>query len=258
MSNDRKSTGEMNPPAFAETDKHMAQAQQLLAAPAIIAPPTSGPQTQQPLAPNSVNAPLTTTASSAPTKRGAKGSPSQGADDDAQPSGTKKRKPGPSSAKKTDKQAAEALLDVSEVTLPGEAAGIQVPVYETCDSMRRNIRRLLKKPGMTQAAFCRALGKFGDVAGAAPTPGQLATFMEKKGALKGNISVIFYSSYVLLEKMRVRDGKEKTKFRKEMEEKWAAEGGVEVDEKRGGPLWLHVTETGGYDRWGRLDIGRRR
>lgn len=161
------------------------------------------------------------------------------------------------SGKKSDKESAEALLDVSGISLPGEEKGM-VGVYETCNSLRTQIRAILKKPGMTQAAFCRALGKFAAAPdGKAPTAGKLATFLGKKGVMSGNTNSVFYSSYVLLEKMRIRDGKDKSKFRKEMEELHRSEGGVDIEVSADKPLLLHVSERAHMDRWGVLHIGKK-
>ncbi|KAJ4421315.1 hypothetical protein N0V82_003826 [Gnomoniopsis sp. IMI 355080] len=158
------------------------------------------------------------------------------------------------SGKKSDKESAEGLLDVSGISLPGEQEGT-VEVYETCNSLRTQIRAILKKPGMTQAAFCRALGKFAAAPdGKAPAPGKLATFLGKKGVMSGNTNSVFYSSYVLLEKMRIRDGKDKSKFRKEMEEIHRSEGGVDIKVSADKPIFLHVSERAHVDRWGVLHI----
>lgn len=150
---------------------------------------------------------------------------------------------------------AEALLDVSGVTLPGEDLGT-VPVYETCDGARRKIRDLLKKDGVTQAGFCRALGRAGGVPDEeAPPPRQLARFMEKKGPMKGNTNVVFYASYVLLEKMRIRDGKAKGKFRTEMEEKHK-ERGVRLDTPSDAFVTVKVGDKPSWDRYGLFQIKR--
>lgn len=152
--------------------------------------------------------------------------------------------------------AAEALLDVSSVTLPGEDDGV-VPVYETCDGVRRRIRDLLKKDGVTQAGFCRALGRSGGIPDEdAPPPRQLSRFMEKKGSMKGNTHEVFYASYVLLEKMRIRDGKAKGKFRMEMEEKYG-ERGVMIDSPSDCFVTLRVGDKASWDRYGVFQMKRK-
>lgn len=171
---------------------------------------------------------------------------------------TKKSSEGParaSSNTNTKKSQAEALLDVSSVRLEGEDLG-PVPVYETCDTVRRKIRDVLKKDGVTQAGYCRAL------AGASPTTldkppqaVQLTRFLNNNtGPLGSNTSSVFYASYVLFEKMRVRDGKPKSKFRLEMEEVHGDDG---VDTRYNMDthgITLHVTERASYDKYGRIQI----
>ncbi|KAL2760356.1 hypothetical protein ACRALDRAFT_1078892 [Sodiomyces alcalophilus JCM 7366] len=106
-------------------------------------------------------------------------------------------------------------LDVSGVRLPGEAEGA-VRVHDTCDEVRRNIHALLRRPGIRQVDFLRAIAK------SFPAPRkiqskQLHDFLAKKGATAGNTSCVYYGAYVFFEKRRVRDGRPKSKMRIEME-----------------------------------------
>ncbi|KAM7199266.1 hypothetical protein V8F33_004514 [Rhypophila sp. PSN 637] len=50
--------------------------------------------------------------------------------------------------------AASGAIDISDVHLEGEETD-SVPVYDTCDEVRRKINAHLKKPGVTQAQFGR-------------------------------------------------------------------------------------------------------
>lgn len=120
-------------------------------------------------------------------------------------------------AKTADKAKIEALLEVpADVTLPGEKEG-NVPVYETCDSMRRQVRALLKKDGITQAAYLRTIAKC--IPGEPKIqPRALRNFLGLRGPVIGCASPVFYGSYVFFEKRRVKEGKPKSKFRQEMEE----------------------------------------
>lgn len=94
----------------------------------------------------------------------------------------------PASARKkvktADKTKAECqrLSVPADVELSGEEQGA-VPVYETCDTMRRQIRTLLKKDGVTQAAYLRAIAKCG--------PGEPS--VQPRVLCK---SLAFYGSYV--------------------------------------------------------------
>jgi hypothetical protein len=102
-----------------------------------------------------------------------------------------------------------------------------VPVFDSCDEIRRKINAHLKKPGVTQAQFCRDLHAQlqGPSRPAKPFQGtQLTRFRNSKGALTGAKSLVFYAAYVFFEKMRIKEGKPKSKHRLEMEEEWGREG----------------------------------
>ncbi|KUI55894.1 hypothetical protein VP1G_03335 [Cytospora mali] len=151
------------------------------------------------------------------------------------------------------KAQAEALFDVSSVHLDDEDPG-PVPVYETCDTIRRKIRDVLKKDGVTQAGFCRALAQACEDLEVPPQPGQLSRFLANKGPLSGNTNVVFYSSYVLFEKMRIRDRKPKSKFRQEMEALHPGEG-VDIEHNMNTQRFLlHATERASIDKYGKLHI----
>jgi hypothetical protein len=128
----------------------------------------------------------------------------------------------------------EKKQDVSDIHLDGEETG-NVPIYDTCDEVRRKINAQLRDTSMTQAAFLREIAK-----GIPGTPNlssqRLKTFLNSKGPRAGNDSPIFYAAYVWFEKLRVKDGKKKSKKREEMEKVWAREGGMDRIAPKGG--WL--------------------
>lgn len=158
------------------------------------------------------------------------------------------------------KKAAADLLDVSGVSSgwdddSEDADGdddAQMPVYDTCDTVRRKIRAILAKDGITQAAFCRAIATAaygeGNTKNMAPL---MNTFMRQKGPLAGNTSSVFYAAYVFFEKRRVKDGKPKTKDREIMEEiHWNG-----VDTKVQSGKVSYVVGAGskvGIDKYGRV------
>lgn len=122
--------------------------------------------------------------------------------------------------------AAAAAFDVSGIVLPGEEYD-DVPVYDNCDEIRRKINAHLKKPGATQAQLCRDMSA--QLHGFdRPSKGlqssQLATFRKGKGATSGAKSSVFYGAYVFFEKLRIKDGKAKSKHRLAMEEEWGSSG----------------------------------
>ncbi|KAM5355527.1 hypothetical protein ACJ41O_002173 [Fusarium nematophilum] len=119
-------------------------------------------------------------------------------------------------------RANDAALDVAGISLPGEEDG-SVPVYDTCDEVRKKCRAVLAKEGMTQAAFIREISK-GLPEGTSVSPANLRYFMGRKGPRDGNTNVTFYAAYIFFEKKRIKDGKPKTAFREEMEDTWGPEG----------------------------------
>lgn len=56
----------------------------------------------------------------------------------------------------------------------------------------------------------------------------LSAFMSKNGYDAGNTSEAFYASYVSFEKLRIKQGKAKSKDRLEMERLWGEHGGFNV------------------------------
>lgn len=94
----------------------------------------------------------------------------------------------------------------------------EVPVYDSCDEIRKKIRAYLAKTLMSQAQFSREMGKM--VHPNKASVSGLAAFLGKKGPAAGNTTQVFYCSYVFFEKMRIRDGKPKTEHRLGMEDAW--------------------------------------
>lgn len=122
----------------------------------------------------------------------------------------------------------KSKYDVSSVTLPGEE-NLEVPVYDTCDEVRRKIRNHMRDPMVTQAGFLRDIAKAAYPNGERkPSSKTMNDLLGKKGRMAGNTSGVFYAAYVFFEKLRVRDGKPKTQFREEMEEAWGMDG-VDVE-----------------------------
>lgn len=153
------------------------------------------------------------------------------------------------SGKATGK-AADAL-DVDAVALDVDDQG-KVPVYDTCDEVRKKIRAILRKDGVTQAAFVRAIAKcFPEERKVQPA--QLSTFLGKNGPMDGNTSCVFYGSYVFFEKLRLKEGKPKSAMRLEMEELYGKEG-VNTVESQNRPLWLGPGERAHQDKYGKTHI----
>ena len=123
------------------------------------------------------------------------------------------------SKKKRSTESVDVMkMDVSNIHLDGEEDD-DVPVYDTCDEVRKKIRAFLCQDGVSKAAFLREVAKtFGN--GRKIQANMLNQFLSKKGPNSGNLSSVFYASYVFFEKISIRDGKPKTAFREEMEDIW--------------------------------------
>ena len=154
--------------------------------------------------------------------------------------------------KRVKKEDQDKKLDVSGVHLDGEENGA-VEIYDTCDEVRRKLAAHLRESSVSQAAFLRALS------GMVPqekkfTAGQLRSFQSKKGPLAGSSAEIYYAAYVFFEKLRVKEGKDKSKLRKGTEEAWARDGGIP---REGEPsFWCRDGEAPVQDKYGRVSFQR--
>lgn len=151
----------------------------------------------------------------------------------------KKAKTTPSAGATTSAAATSASgsnsagIDISDVHLPGEEED-NVPVYDTCDEVRRKVNAHLKKPGVTQAQFGRdILAQIHLDRPASFQGSQIARFRGMKGPRTGATQAIFYGAYVFFEKIRIKEGKPKTKHREEMEKAWPGGFDRRHDPRRG-------------------------
>ncbi|MCJ1251560.1 hypothetical protein MMC30_008795 [Trapelia coarctata] len=111
--------------------------------------------------------------------------------------------------KKVKKADEDKKMDVSDIHLDGEDTE-SVEVYYTCDEVRRKIAVYLREEGVTKAGFLRELRSM------FPEPKplqskQLQDFQSKSGPLAGNTSRVYYAAYVFFEKLRLKQGKKKSK-----------------------------------------------
>ncbi|KAI0105681.1 hypothetical protein GGR51DRAFT_518791 [Nemania sp. FL0031] len=156
----------------------------------------------------------------------------------------------PSSAAPAKTKTVDSLPDISGIHLAGEETD-NVPVYDTCDEIRRKINLHLKTPGLTQAQFCR------DIHAQLKVPKcksiqskQLADFRAMKGPRAGAKSSVFYASYVYFEKLRIAQNKPKTAHRETMERLWAGNGGFDRESDHRTYYTLAHNETLTIDQWG--------
>lgn len=153
--------------------------------------------------------------------------------------------------KKKVRPADEAIKnDVSRIRLGGEE-DLSVPVYDSCDEIRKKIGAYLCKSGVTQAGFLCEIAK------AYPEEKKiyikvLNDFLGKRGATLGNISSVFYGSYIFFEKLYIRDKKPKSKYREQMEREYPGEG---IDTKqRHDCIWCIKGERPYEDKFGKIHI----
>ncbi|KIW55752.1 hypothetical protein PV05_04481 [Exophiala xenobiotica] len=111
------------------------------------------------------------------------------------------------------------------MTLPGEEKD-EVPVFDTCDDIRTKIKRYMREtPHATGAGFVRtanrALPEDSDRKAGSQT---LTKFLNAKGPRKGAEGNVFHTAYVFFEKLRIKQGKPKSKKREEMEKAWGRQG----------------------------------
>ena len=108
-----------------------------------------------------------------------------------------------------------AVADLGHIHLPGEEEE-SVPIYDTCDDVRKKINDHLKLPGITQAGFSRELSEL--MPSNKVQPKHFKKFLAFKGPRGGGHSPVFYAGYVYFEKLRISQGKKKSAKREKLEE----------------------------------------
>jgi hypothetical protein len=144
-------------------------------------------------------------------------------------------------------------FDVSlpELELDGEDEG-EVEVYDTCDVVRTKINAHLREDGVTKAGLCRQLSSMLPD-GQSVHASTLDNFLKKKGPNAGASSRVFYAGYVFFEKLRLKENKPKSKFRKEMEDVWGGRGGMDLDDHRHGFI-VHASKSVYVDKYGDISV----
>ena len=165
---------------------------------------------------------------------------------------TKTSGSGSASAGTTGKGVDKEKWNVDSVKLDSEDDEA-VPVYDTCDDVRRKINAHLRQDGITQTGFGREIAKTFPGSGRQITTKQLHDFLSKSGATSGNSSGVFYAAYVFFEKLRIKEGKKKSKKREEMES--IHPGGMNRELRRGG-FWCDANTRPFEDQYGAVSIQR--
>jgi hypothetical protein len=132
--------------------------------------------------------------------------------------------------------------------LDGEDEG-EVKIYDTCDEIRRKINAYLREGGVTKAGLYRTLSKM-TPDGTPINAKSMDDFLKKRGPQEGNSSRCFYGAYVFFKKLRIKQGKPKSKFREEMEEIWAWQGGF--SRRRSEAIICRADARPYYDKYGRI------
>ena len=153
---------------------------------------------------------------------------------------------------KTDDNDTKDKYDVSGVHLDGEEYE-RVPIFDTCDDMRRKINAHLRAVSTTNAAFVRQIAEM------FPHPPEMAghhltRFLGQKGHTKGADNPVYYAAYVYFEKLRVKNKGKKSKKRQEMEEIWCRKGGMKRD-RQPQRVFLMAGERWTVDQYGRNLFG---
>jgi hypothetical protein len=164
--------------------------------------------------------------------------------------------PAPKKAR-TAKPKPPPLEDVSDVTLEGETRHA-VPVFDTCDMIRRRIRTAIARGGgvVTQASLARHVLAAAFHDGRAVPANAVSRFMKMSGPLAGNTNPIYYAAYVYFEKLRVKRGEPKSKDRMVMETRHLR--GVDTEVPSGTVrLWCQGNERPQMDRYGHITFSRR-
>ncbi|KAI5207029.1 hypothetical protein E4T39_02150 [Aureobasidium subglaciale] len=160
-------------------------------------------------------------------------------------------KSGAASSASSDKN--DAVPDISSIRLDGNREeDDSVEVYDSCDEIRKKIAAHLRKPGVTAAQFCRDLlaQYHGEMKPSQIRSSQLTKFRSYKGADTGIASCVFF------EKMRLAEGKPKSKHRQEMEGIWGGEGGFDVTRGHHRGYYCPAGDNPMQDQFGRVYMVR--
>ncbi|KAL9088190.1 MAG: hypothetical protein Q9165_006317 [Trypethelium subeluteriae] len=118
-------------------------------------------------------------------------------------------------------QSKGGISNLSHVHLDGEETDT-VPIHDSCGEIRKKISSYLRRSGVEQSSFLKALKDqyHTDKQPARMDPGKLNRFRSSKGADGGNTNTVYYAAYVFFEKLRIKEGKPKSKHRQDMEATW--------------------------------------
>jgi len=124
---------------------------------------------------------------------------------DGEKLGKKQKYPG--ETKSSDKAAAQSLLKrISSIEVDTNC-----PIYEDCQTVRKQIEKFLQTPGLSKTAFINALGSGLQLI-------SLNRFRSLGGPFCGSNQKIYRLAYIFFEKKRILDGAPKSKSRQKYED----------------------------------------
>ena len=157
--------------------------------------------------------------------------------------------------KKSTKKDSKEDLDVSDIKLDGQDND-SVPIYDTPDDVRSKINAHLRNSSGTQASLVRGLkAQFANPPSQGLSPAALKTFLSASGHGHGKSSPIAYAAYMYFEKLRIKNGKAKSKKRQEMEKVWG-KGGMDLFKDVGKPITMRIDDVMWSSQYGEVEIGR--
>lgn len=130
-----------------------------------------------------------------------------------------------------------------------------VPIFATCDDIRKQMHEHLARPGVTQAGFGRDLSEL--IRNEHVTGAHMRRFLDFKGPRGGAHSPAFYAGYVYFEKIRLRDGKKKSAKRQKLEDVWKREGGFPREGSHNVHAWCRKGESWKFDYLGQFTMSGR-
>lgn len=120
-----------------------------------------------------------------------------------------------------------------------------VPVYNTCQGIRRKINIHMRQPGVTPKAFLQHLSAQFYLTPTKIKNSHLEKFRGAQGFNFENTNPVFYAAYVFFEKIRVGSGKAKSQLRERIERLHQETGGMNTKtpcDKNGS--WIRTQSQG--------------
>lgn len=151
--------------------------------------------------------------------------------------------------KSKDTNKAPSAANLAQIYLDGEEDE-EVEIYDTCDDVRKKIRDHMKLPGVTQASLSREFSEL--MPNNKVQPRHVAKFLDFKGPRAGAHSPAFYGGYVYFEKLRIAQGKKKSKKREELEDAWMGRGGLPREGVHNMRLLGPTGMSWSFDKLGRI------